>query len=105
MGLLVGGGFADAQGVEGHPVASAAPEDPLHGEVEGGPASLEVATSPVAPSAILGPIGGAPGDVAVASPVDGVDPAVPRLVRRTTPTSDGEVGEARLVPDQVLPNG
>lgn len=101
----MGGGLTDAEGVEGHPVTPSAPEDPLHGEVLGGPAPLEVATSPVVVAAGLGPNGGAPRNIAVAPPVDGLDPAIPRLVRRPTPPLNGEVGEAGLVPHQVLPDG
>lgn len=105
VGLQVGGGLTDAEGVEGHPVTSSAPENPVHSEVQGGPAPLEVATSPVVVAAGLGPNGGAPRDVAVAPPVDGLDPAIPRLVRRPTPPLNGEIGEAGLVPNQVLPDG
>lgn len=105
VGLLVGGGFADAEGVEGHLIALPARAYPLHSEVEGGPAPLGVAASPVSLPAVLGAGRGGPREAPLTRTADGLDPAAPCLVRQAPTLLHGEVGEATLVPDQVLPNG
>lgn len=105
VGLQVGVGLADAEGVEGHLVALPARAHPRDGKGKGGPAPLEVAAPSVALPAVLGPDGGVPGQAPLTRATDGVDPAAPRLVRQAPAVLHGEVGEAGLVPHQRVPNG